>query len=74
VHRRVTRGVRRLTQRYHVTRVMSRETGNMVMKVDVKENVEEGPMKANTGLLEAWVRQIRSPVRQIRLLGCPRHV
>jgi hypothetical protein len=46
----------------------------MVMKVDVKENVEEGPMKANTGLLEAWVRQIRSPVRQIRLLGCPRHV
>jgi hypothetical protein len=63
--RRVTRGggVRRLTQRYRVTRVMSRETGNMVVKVDVKENVKEGA-----------VRQIRSPVRQIRLTGCPTRV
>jgi hypothetical protein len=26
-----------------------------VMKVNVKENVEEGPMMANTELLEAWV-------------------
>jgi hypothetical protein len=34
---------------------MSGETGNLVMKVDVKENVEEGPMMANTELLEAWV-------------------
>jgi hypothetical protein len=25
------------------------------MKVDVKENVEEGPMMANTVLLEAWI-------------------
>jgi hypothetical protein len=29
--------------------------GNLVVKVDVKEIVEEGPMMANTGLLEAWV-------------------
>jgi hypothetical protein len=31
------------------------EMGNLVVKVDVKENVEEGPMMANTDLLEAWV-------------------
>jgi hypothetical protein len=55
VHRRVTRAIRRLTQRYHLTRVMSGETGNLVVKVDVKENVEEGLMIANTKLLEAWV-------------------
>jgi hypothetical protein len=48
-------GVRRLTRRYHVTQVMSGETGNLVVKVDVKENVEEGMMMANIGLLEAWV-------------------
>jgi hypothetical protein len=29
--------------------------GNLVVKVDVKENVEEGPMMANTELLEAWI-------------------
>jgi hypothetical protein len=34
---------------------MSGETGNLVLKVDVKENVEEGPMMANTELLEAWI-------------------
>jgi hypothetical protein len=34
---------------------MSGETGNLVAKVDVKENVEEGPMMANTELLKAWV-------------------
>jgi hypothetical protein len=34
---------------------MSRETGNLVVKVDVKENVEERPMMANTELIEAWV-------------------
>jgi hypothetical protein len=34
---------------------MSREIGNLVVKVDVKENVEEVPMMANTELLEAWV-------------------
>jgi hypothetical protein len=53
---------------------MSGETGNLAVKVDVKENVEEGPMMSNTELLEAWVRQIRSPVRQIRLPGCLRRV
>jgi hypothetical protein len=34
---------------------MSGETGNLVMMVDVKENVEEGPMITNTELLEAWI-------------------
>jgi hypothetical protein len=34
---------------------MSEETGNLVVMVDVKENVEKGPMMANTELLEAWV-------------------
>jgi hypothetical protein len=34
---------------------MSGETDNLVMKVDVKQNVEEGPMMANTKLLEAWI-------------------
>jgi hypothetical protein len=34
---------------------MSGETGNLVVKVNMKENVEEGPMMASTGLLEAWV-------------------
>jgi hypothetical protein len=48
-------GVRRLTQCYHVTQVMSGEMGNLVVNVDVKENVEAGPMMANTELLEAWV-------------------
>jgi hypothetical protein len=35
---------------------VSGEIGNLVVKVNVKENVEEGPMMANTELLEAWVR------------------
>jgi hypothetical protein len=34
---------------------MSGETGNLVLEIDVKENVEEGPMMANTELLEAWI-------------------
>jgi hypothetical protein len=34
---------------------MSGEMGNLVVKVNRKENMEEGPMMANTGLLEAWV-------------------
>jgi hypothetical protein len=34
---------------------MSGETGNLVVKVNVKENVEEGPMMANIELLEAWI-------------------
>jgi hypothetical protein len=57
MNRRVTQGggVRRLTRRYRVTQVMSGEMGNLVVKVNVKENVEEEPMMANTKLLEAWV-------------------
>jgi hypothetical protein len=35
---------------------MSGEMGNLVVKVKVKENVEVGPMMANTELLEARVR------------------
>jgi hypothetical protein len=34
---------------------MSGETGNLVLKVNVKKNVEEGPMIASAELLEAWV-------------------
>jgi hypothetical protein len=34
---------------------MSGEMGNLVVKVDVTENVEEGSMMANTELLEAWI-------------------
>jgi hypothetical protein len=34
---------------------MSGEMGNLVVKVDVKENMEEGLMMANTELPEAWV-------------------
>jgi hypothetical protein len=32
---------------------MSGETGNLVVEIDVKKNVEEGSMMANTELLEA---------------------
>jgi hypothetical protein len=34
---------------------MSREMGNLVVKVDMKENVEEAPQVPNTELLEAWI-------------------
>jgi hypothetical protein len=34
---------------------MSGETSNLVVEIDMKENVEEGPMMANTELLEAWI-------------------
>jgi hypothetical protein len=34
---------------------MSGEMGNLVVKINVKENVGEGPMMANTELLEALV-------------------
>jgi hypothetical protein len=34
---------------------MSGEMGNLVVKVDMKENVEKGPVMANTELLEAWI-------------------
>jgi hypothetical protein len=60
-------GVRRLSQCYRVTWVMSGEMGNLVVKIDRKENMEEGPMMANTGLFEAWVGQIWSWVRQMGL-------
>jgi hypothetical protein len=34
---------------------MSGGTGILVVKVNVKKNVEEGPMMASDELLEAWV-------------------
>jgi hypothetical protein len=34
---------------------MSGEMVNLVVKVNVKKNVEEGPMMASAELLEAWV-------------------
>jgi hypothetical protein len=34
---------------------MSGEMSNLVVKVNVKKNVEEGPMMASVELLEAWV-------------------
>jgi hypothetical protein len=34
---------------------MSREMGNLVVKVDMKENVEEAPQVPNIELLEAWI-------------------
>jgi hypothetical protein len=34
---------------------MSGEIGNLVVKVNMKENVGGGPMMANTELLEAWI-------------------
>jgi hypothetical protein len=34
---------------------MSGEMGNLVVKVNVKENMGEGPMIASIELLEAWV-------------------
>jgi hypothetical protein len=39
---------------------MSGETGNLVVNVNVKENVEEGLMMANTELLEAWISSGRA--------------
>jgi hypothetical protein len=48
-------GVRKLTRRYCVTQVMLGKMGNLVVKVDVKENVGEGSMMANTEFIEAWV-------------------
>jgi hypothetical protein len=53
------------------------EMGNLVVKVDVKENVKEWPMMANTELLKAWISFGKAnsvPGRQIRLLGSPRRV
>jgi hypothetical protein len=41
-------GVRKLTRWYCVTRVMSEEMGNLVVKVDVTKNVGEGHIMANT--------------------------
>jgi hypothetical protein len=34
---------------------MSGEIGNLVVKVNAKKNVEEGPMMASVEFLEAWV-------------------
>jgi hypothetical protein len=39
---------------------MSGEMSNMMVKVDVKENVEEGPMMANTELLVVCVSSAKA--------------
>jgi hypothetical protein len=33
---------------------------NLVVKVNVKENMDKGPMMANTELLEAWISSGRA--------------
>jgi hypothetical protein len=39
---------------------MSGGTGNLVVKVNMKKNVEEGPIMASAELLEAWVSSGKS--------------
>jgi hypothetical protein len=39
---------------------MSGEMGNLVVEIDVKKNVEQGPMVANTELLEACISLSKS--------------
>jgi hypothetical protein len=34
---------------------MSGQTGNLVVKVNMKKNMEEGPMMSSAKLLEVWV-------------------
>jgi hypothetical protein len=66
-----------LTRCYHVTRVMSGETGNLVVKVDVKENVEEGPMMTNIEFLKAWISSGKANLvsgKANQVTGCPRRV
>jgi hypothetical protein len=48
---------------------MSREMGNLVVKVDVKENMEEGLMMASAKLLEAWIRSGKEDSSRIRQMG-----
>jgi hypothetical protein len=53
------------------------EMSKLVVKADMKENVEEGLMMANTELLEAWVSSGKDNSvsgKAIRLPGCPRCV
>jgi hypothetical protein len=39
---------------------MSGEMGNLVVKIKMKKNVEEGPMMASTELLETWVNSSKA--------------
>jgi hypothetical protein len=39
---------------------MSGETGNLVVEIDMKKNVEEGWMMANTKLLKAWTSSVKA--------------
>jgi hypothetical protein len=55
MHQRVTWGVRRLNPMVSWNPGNAGEIGNLVVEIDVKENVEEGPMMANTELLEACI-------------------
>jgi hypothetical protein len=56
---------------------MSGEAGTLVVKVDVKENVEEGLMIYNTELFEARVSSVKAnslSSKANQLPGCPRRV
>jgi hypothetical protein len=48
---------------------MSGGMGNMVVKVNAKKNVEEGPMMASAKLIEAWVSSGKGDSYQIRQMG-----
>jgi hypothetical protein len=48
---------------------MSGNTGSLVVKVNVKKSVEEGPMVANTELLEAWVSSSKADSFSGRAIG-----
>jgi hypothetical protein len=44
-----------LARRYCATRVMSGGMGNLVIKVNMKKNVEDGQIMDSAELFEAWV-------------------
>jgi hypothetical protein len=55
VHRRVTCADKEANPTLSCNPCNVGEMGNLVVKVNMKEIVEEGPMMANTELLETWV-------------------
>jgi hypothetical protein len=45
---------------------MSGETGNLVVEIDVKENVDKGPIMANTELLNACISSVKANSVSVR--------
>jgi hypothetical protein len=45
---------------------MSGETGNLVVEIDVKENVDKGPIMANTELLKACISSVKANSVSVR--------